>query len=340
MLLIDAVYIHESGGKVLLEYLVAQLKKEGRCLYLLLDKRLESKAANMIAGVRFFFIEPGERSRKKFYRKLPQDIDTVFCFANVPPPIPIRNICVFVFMQNVLLLANFADRNLYPVVDKIKFSLKKYYIRFLNRQTYQWVVQTPSMKVKLGNAIGVLPSQIQIIPFFPEPGIPVSAGIHDRSKFIYVADGVPQKNHNTLLDAWLILKEKYQLTPELNLTVPENFTAIKDRISALLQRGVNVNNHGVCSSKKLQDLYENCGYLIFPSLAESFGLPLIEAARAGCGILTADLPYVYDLVQPMKVFDPFNVEMMAIIVMESMLENPKSSIVIANQFDQLKNLLS
>ncbi len=342
MLLIDAVYIHESGGKVLFEYLVAELKKEGRSLYLLLDKRLESKAANMIAGVRFFFIERGERSRKKFYRKLPQDIDTVFCFANVPPPIPLRNIRVFVFMQNVLLLTSFADRNLYPVLDKIKFILKKYYIRFLNKQTYQWVVQTPSMKVKLRNAIGVLQSQIHTIPFFPEPSTPVSPGIHDRTKFIYVADGVPQKNHDTLLDAWLILKEKYQLTPELHLTVPERFEIIVKKINALNLMGLKIINHGFCTSEKLAGLYLECKFLVFPSLVESFGLPLIEAAAHGCVVIAPNLPYVLDVVCPVISFDPLSSEDIAKKVSNTFTTSDiaYSGIICKNEIDKLVNLLN
>jgi glycosyltransferase involved in cell wall biosynthesis len=39
-------------------------------------------------------------------------------------------------------------------------------------------------------------------------------------------------------------------------------------------------------------------------LAESFGLPLIEAAAAGCKIISSDLPYVFEVVKPSLVFDP------------------------------------
>ncbi len=340
MLLIDAVYIHESGGKVLLEYLVAELKKKDCSFYLLLDNRLESKVANIIADTSFLFVAPGERSRKTFYRKLPGEIDTVFCFANVPPPIRLHNIRVFVFMQNVLLLANYGDRNLYPVGSKIKFLLKKFYIRFLNKATYQWVVQTPSMQAKLQSAIGVLPTQIHVIPFFPELSNHVSYGKHDNSKFIYVADGVPQKNHGTLLDAWLILKEKYQLIPELHLTVPDKYTVITNRIDALAEKGVCIINHGICTPSDLGTLYAECGYLIFPSLAESFGLPLLESAMAGCGILASDLPFVYDVVKPMKVFEPLDAEAMTTIVRESMHKVPESTVVITNECDKLLDLLS
>jgi glycosyltransferase involved in cell wall biosynthesis len=43
---------------------------------------------------------------------------------------------------------------------------------------------------------------------------------------------------------------------------------------------------------------------LYPSLTESFGLPLLEAAKAGCKIIASDMPYVYEIVDPIEVFNP------------------------------------
>ena len=44
-ILIDAIYINDSGGKILLDYLLQELEKIGKkCIYLL-DKRVEDKMA-------------------------------------------------------------------------------------------------------------------------------------------------------------------------------------------------------------------------------------------------------------------------------------------------------
>lgn len=339
MLLIDAVYIHESGGKALLEYLITELKKNQRSFFLLLDKRMEAKAEKIIANVPYSFIEPTEKNRRRFYLHLPKGIDVVLCFANVPPPVHIIEISVFVFMQNVLLLADFADRNLHSFVSKIQFYLKKCYIRFLNKANYQWLVQTPSMQFRLESAIGVLPTKIHVTPFFAESYSLPSAGKHDSFKFIYVADGVPHKNHNILLEAWLLLKEKYGDTPELHLTVPDTYPVILNKIALLSQKGLRIHNHGVCTYNELNRLYAECGYLIFPSLAESFGLPLLEASMAGCGVLASDLPFVYEIVIPTNVFDPYNKEMIVKSVRDAMQSIPKSNLVISNHYKQLIQLL-
>jgi glycosyltransferase involved in cell wall biosynthesis len=44
--------------------------------------------------------------------------------------------------------------------------------------------------------------------------------------------------------------------------------------------------------------------LIYPSLFESFGLPLLEARQAGLPIIAAELDYVRDIVEPVVSFDP------------------------------------
>ena len=51
-------------------------------------------------------------------------------------------------------------------------------------------------------------------------------------------------------------------------------------------------------------LYASAGALVFPSLGESFGLPLIEARQAGLSILAPELDYVRDVCEPAQTFDP------------------------------------
>ena len=44
--------------------------------------------------------------------------------------------------------------------------------------------------------------------------------------------------------------------------------------------------------------------LIFPSLAESFGLPLVEAQEFNKPILASELDFVRDVCSPVDTFDP------------------------------------
>ena len=43
---------------------------------------------------------------------------------------------------------------------------------------------------------------------------------------------------------------------------------------------LNITNIGVVEHEKVKSLFHNVGALIYPSIFESFGLPLIEARQA------------------------------------------------------------
>ncbi|MDA9221646.1 glycosyltransferase, partial [Methylophilaceae bacterium] len=51
-------------------------------------------------------------------------------------------------------------------------------------------------------------------------------------------------------------------------------------------------------------LYNQSNALIYPSLLESFGLPLVEASQLNLPILASELDYVRDVIDPIEVFDP------------------------------------
>ena len=48
--------------------------------------------------------------------------------------------------------------------------------------------------------------------------------------------------------------------------------------------------------------------MIFPSLKESFGLPLIEGIQAGCYIIVSNLNYAKEIIDASIYFDPNSVE--------------------------------
>jgi glycosyltransferase involved in cell wall biosynthesis len=202
-----------------------------------------------------------------------------------------------------LLLSSFLDQHNYSLSNRVKLFLKQVYIRAITRKQYNWVVQTNSMQAKLKSQWNIPSATIHVLPFFTNQ-FQYSASRSQPFQFVYVADGVPQKNHTTLLAAWDLLFTQYMLAPTLHLTVPTHFVQLNEQINQLQQKGLSIINHGVINQIQLQQLYHQCAYLIFPSLAESFGLPLIEAVQSGCGVIAANRPYVYDVIKPSAVFNP------------------------------------
>ena len=80
--------------------------------------------------------------------------------------------------------------------------------------------------------------------------------------------------------------------------------------------------------------------MIFPSLAESFGLGLIEAIECGCKVIGADLPYTYEVCEPSIVFDPMDDESIFEAFEKSLDDAVKtSSPKIRNNINELINIL-
>ena len=340
MLLIDAIYIHESGGKILLEYLLESLKQSGLPFFLLADERFESPCADTIPEKRVMRLKASEANRRNFYIQSNISFNVIFCFANVPPPLPLKDQQVFVFFQNTLMFSRLFEKNAIGFANKMNYFLKREYIKYKDRVSFRWIVQTELVKERLSERMKIRKERITVLPFYrQEFNVKVSA--RTKASFLYVADGVAQKNHSILLEAWEYLFTHYSAVPALHLTIPARFDKLLKRINSLNKQGLNIINHGRISRNQLETMYSETEYLVFPSTAESFGLPLIEAASHGCGIIAADLPYVYQVVQPNAVFDPQDHISIADIIYKQLHQSfQPARVMAANRINELLELIS
>lgn len=100
------------------------------------------------------------------------------------------------------------------------------------------------------------------------------------------------KNHNILLKASRLtqhLKIHYVLT----ISGDEN-RYIKNLISGYDSKYVDFI--GLISKERVFEYYNECDALIFPSLLETWGLPITEFKRFGKPMIVADLPYAHETV--------------------------------------------
>jgi hypothetical protein len=294
MILIDAVYINTGGGKVLLRELLTELR-HAPGVALLLDTRLEGLDTS---GYETFVVGPGERSRLTFYKDKRHELERVLCFGNVPPPCRL-NASVAVYFHNILLCAPVAAIGLRK---RWVSAMKMAYIGFMSRNADFFLVQSPMVKHALACRLPGAATILQL-PFYPvrpihSAGVPNLSGRWDR--YAYVSNGYAHKNHGILLEAWQNLA-RHGVYPELHLTVTDDYPKLRSKIETARGYGCQIVNHGHTDVSKL---YRDCGYQIYPSLAESFGLGLVEAAENGCAILASDLPYVQQVVRPHATFDP------------------------------------
>lgn len=344
MILIDCVYINNSGGKILLEYFIETAIKKNRVnnFFFLFDIRIELNEKLKNTLINYEYISNTESNRIKFYRNNINAIRTIFCFANVPPPILIKDLNVFILFHNTLLLNPWTTVRS-EIMKPIIFFLKKMYIKFKNNNNYIWIVQTKSVKYNLSKKLNVKESKIKILPFFFNdiPKYFNQQLAENHNNFLYVADGSSQKNHKNLLKSIEYLPIKLSRTINLHLTVPVSNKIILKKITTMQSLGYNIINHGYCTKDKINSLYKNCNFLIFPSKTESFGLPLLEASFFNCKIVASDLPFVYDIIDPLEVFNPNDPKSISLAIQRAFntKKNIKNNIKIQNQVDEIFNLL-
>jgi glycosyltransferase involved in cell wall biosynthesis len=76
--------------------------------------------------------------------------------------------------------------------------------------------------------------------------------------------------------------------------------------------------------------------VIFPSLFESFGLGLVEAVQYKLPVISSNLDYVFEVIEPSLIFDPFDVQSISNALEYSITLNLKPSIIkIENKLNNL-----
>ncbi len=328
MLLIDAIYINNGGAKVLLEYLLEQLDFKLIQYTLLLDNRISLKNKNSV------IIKNSEFSRRKYYKNNLNKFSKIFCFANVPPPISIYKIDVYIYFHNILFLKYNGIK--FSLKEKIMLKFKLYYIKYLNKNFYKWVVQTSYVQDILRNTSSFQRNDILIIPFYNLDLSKKNENKKNHFNFAYISNGSKHKNHLVLLDAWIEINKIYNY--KLILTIGDSNTELIKKINLLQNKGCLIENVGEINHFEAIKLLQESEYLIFPSLYESFGMPLIEGAFYNCKIIASDLPYVYQVIYPSKTFNPNNKKSIVEAVLSANILG-SSKLIATNQINNLINIL-
>jgi glycosyltransferase involved in cell wall biosynthesis len=257
----------------------------------------------------------------------------VLCFHGLPPLFPLRGQAV-VLLQNRILV-NQSPISGYPLAIRSRLQLERWMLRFLATHADKFVVQTPSMardaRKLLGIHINVVTSPYADIA---RPDLDIQEKHYD---FVYVATDEVHKNHLKLLEAWRLLADAGH-KPVLALTVPVNGKLAPKVADFSKRHQLNINNLGELNSSEISRLYQLTSALIFPSTAESLGLPLIEAAQHGLPILAPEMDYVRDIITPTETFDPHSPVSIARAV-RRFLRAPEPTVTLGTPGDFLAEVL-
>ena len=336
MLLVDTIYINDGGGKVLLDYLIKKIEStETKCFYLF-DSRIKNNHPNIKPSNQVLYLKPSLWDRFLFYRKHTASFSKIFCMGNLPPNIKM-NAEVFTYYHSPLYLKNPED---FSTIERLKYALKRLVLKRFIKNTNFWMAQTAFIKQKFEEKFDVNQNKVMLMPFFPPFGASNKDTHRAINTFLYVSNATTHKNHNRLIDAFCDFFDEYQ-TGTLTLTVSEEYKDVSDIIKKRLAEGYPIVNVGFIGRTELQTLYLSSQYLIFPSLAESFGLGLVEAINNGCKVIGADLPYTYAVCEPSIVFNPHVEESIVDAFKKAVHEDVKmSKSLMENKIDELIKLLT
>ena len=328
MNLFDALYINSFGGKTILESIIDQIiAKNKKAFFFIFDSRLDPEVYNNISSKNYRILQPNENERKIFYLKNKYNFDSFICLSNIPPPIRIKDKKVFILFHNVLFLgSDIKNQSLKTILINY---LKRLYIIFKNQKSYIWITQTSLVKKRLQKSLRISKNQISVYPFFKEESVS-----YDREKninnFVYVSSGVPHKNHITLIKAFTIAANKTDKEIKLHLTINEEELSKK-----IYPNNLKVKFHGIISQVDVNLLYDSNEFAIYPSLLESFGLPLIEATNHGCKVISSDLPYVHEIIVPSLAFDPYSSESISNAILKATQKDnlPETKVLVENKLN-------
>ena len=310
---IQAMNVHQGGGLALLKELLMTIPS-GLRVTAVLDRRVLQEI-DLPEHVDVHTVQPTVVRRLLaevwLFNHVKQQ-DLVLSFGNLPPLFALKGV-VQIFVQNRYLVDD-VSLSSFSLKTRFRLHVERFWLKVFSKHAQQFIVQTESMKSLLCNTLDVEASTVKIWPFSSfslksslqiKPPLQPKVYANKKCRFIYAATGDPHKNHTSLIEAWVLLA-KEGIRPHLSITLaqnsyPEIILVIDQYID---QYQLDISNVGFLSHSILMKKYHSYDALIYPSLVESYGLPLVEAHNAGLKIIASELDYVRDVVTPQESFDP------------------------------------
>ncbi len=238
-----------------------------------------------------------------FLRSLNPNKNVLF-FCSYPP---LRFHARSIVYYHSLFFSNpykFLKEKKVPISAKLSRLIIHWIIKLFNKNVDFFYCQTEGVLIELLQNFKNI--NVEKKPFFNDNELNyfLSQNRDFRFDFFYPATADVHKNYFNLFEAVLILGQTRKIS--LVVTVANNKEKYLERIRQVnksLKYEAIINIGRVPKNVVLQ-YFRRVKAMVFPSLEESLGLPLIEAAILDVPILASDLPYVYDVVKNPITFNP------------------------------------
>ena len=330
MINIIAVNIKQGGGLILLKLLINSLINKNLKITLHVDSKIGLNNFNNNDFVKL-------KLYKTFISKVfvfGKSLDNAFYFGNIPPFFTKRR-------NNLLYLHNpFYTMSFSFLFSRmhLKFILYKIYVILFIKNVKSVFVQTENYRQSVKKELKV---DSELMPFFEDLSKYAIKTKNKTYDFAYISLPNPNKNFELFFDSLKLLNSKLRNEIKIVLTIPENEIKLINKIKEFDNTNINILNVGKLSMKNVIKVLNKTKTLVFPSLHETFGLPLVEACQLNLFVISANLPYVYDVINPSLTFDPNSKKDIAHVMhiaLNTELKSPQ--IVIKNNINKLIKTLS
>lgn len=237
--------------------------------------------------------------KREFKRKLPNNLSRVieclgarWLFGGRDGTLVLGDLPLYGLSSQIVFVhqAHLASPRVNPYVGRsLNFRVARQLFRFASDSIDAVIVQGEPMAQDLLSSYPRLEGRISVLPQPHPPWLQVvTVEIRkkpSRLKLFYPSAAHPHKNH-------LLIRRMIEAQPNGDACVEKLMLTLTEWEFRSLGISANwVHNLGRISSQNCLQTYQHVDALFFPSLLESYGLPLVEAMSVGLPIVCSDLPF-------------------------------------------------
>jgi len=214
-------------------------------------------------------------------------------FTNFNHPLLFRGLCVFTIQDLILsvvpLKVNFFKKWMYKLtISSAVRKGKKIIVPSMNtKKDLQIILKVKSDKISIiYDGIVFPPPETSLKKVNLEKELKIK-----KPYILYVGRFAPHKNLPRLLEAFHLLKNKYNINHQLVLvgSKDKDYLSLKQKVVQLNLEDAVVFTGFLKDEKLFERLYREASLLVLPSLYEGFGLSVLDAMSRGVPIACSEI---------------------------------------------------